>query len=147
MKAAKLILLASISAASLGLCGCDVFFGGQPRQQPVYVEQQPQYGDPQVQYIVAQQAPPPVIVEQRPAPPSASYIWIDGYWVWNNQKYNWQGGHYAVPPQAGVVWVAPRYDHDAHGYRYTPGQWKKQNEVQNQNQNQDNDHGRERVNN
>jgi hypothetical protein len=69
-----------------------------------------------------------VRIERRPAAPSAAYIWIDGYWNWDNQRYSWEAGRYVLPPQADVVWVAPRYDHDAQGYRYTPGTWSKQSQ-------------------
>jgi hypothetical protein len=75
---------------------------------------------------VVQQAPPPMIVERRPPPPSMDYVWIDGYWQWGGREYQWVGGHYVQPPEPNVIWVAPRYDHDAHGYRYSPGQWRKQ---------------------
>ena len=53
-------------------------------------------------------------------------IWIDGYWNWSGQSYIWAGGHYERPPQANVIWIAPRYERDAKGgVRYTPGQWSK----------------------
>jgi len=133
MKAWKTALWTLTSMAVLGAVGCDVFVSGRSRQEPVYVgqpqyvQQQPAYVDQQPQYVIVQQAPPPVRIERRPAPPSGNVVWIDGYWNWNNQSYNWVGGRYEAPPQADVVWVAPRYDTDARGYRYSPGRWVKQN--------------------
>lgn len=120
----------ALSTACLGVLGCDVFLSGQPRQQTVYVQPQPAYVEPQ--YVVVQQAPPALIVESRPSPPAAGFIWIDGAWNWNNQRYVWQGGRYERPPQQGVVWVGASYQRDTH--RYMPGRWQKQNE----------DHGRGR---
>jgi len=140
-KVRRTVLLAAMSVAVLGVMGCDEFFQGRRRRDPVYLEQQspyaqqPQYADPQYlygeqqpQYVIVQQAPPAVIVEHRPYPPSEAYVWIDGYWNWDNQRYNWQGGRYVIPPQAGVVWIAPRYEKDTRGYRYTAGRWTKRNE-------------------
>jgi WXXGXW repeat (2 copies) len=142
MKITRTVMWASMSVAALGVLGCDMFVVGHPQhdptyrgqqrqyaQQPQYGEQQPQYAEQPQQYVIVQQAPPPLIVEQRPNPPSGSYVWIDGYWNWDNQRYNWEKGRYVVPPQADVVWVAPRYETDAHGYRFTPGQWKKQTQT------------------
>jgi hypothetical protein len=116
----------------LGVVGCDVLVGGRTREDRVYVAPQPQYVQPgvyveqQPQYVIVKEEPPPVRIERRPAPPSDAYIWIDGFWSWDNQRYRWEAGHYVMPPQPDVVWVAPRYDHDAQGYRYTPGTWARQ---------------------
>lgn len=132
MKTLKTITLASMSLSALGIGGCDVFVGGHAHEDRVYAAQQPQYVQPQPvyveqepQYIIVQQAPPQVIVEHRPAPPSEGHVWVDGYWTWSNQRYSWEAGRYVVPPQADVVWVAPRYERTAQGYRYTAGRWKK----------------------
>ena len=138
MTAFKTVAWMTLSVAVLGTAGCDIFLGGRPREERVVVQQQPQYVEPQPQYVIVQEAPPPMMVERRPPPPSAGYLWIDGYWNWDNQRYSWQAGRYVVPPQADVVWVAPRYDRDARGYRYSPGQWKKKN--------QSNDRGHDREN-
>jgi hypothetical protein len=127
MKVLQMVIWTAASAAVLGVLGCDVFLGGRTRRDPVYV-QQPQYVEQQPQYVIVREAPPPMRVEYRPAPPSASSIWIDGYWNWDSQRYSWQAGRYEVPPQPGVIWVAPRYDRDANGYRYTPGQWSRQDQ-------------------
>ena len=126
MRVLRTMLWPSLSLAALGMAACDVFISGRPRQDPIYVQQQPVYVEPEPQYVIVQQAPPPMIVESRPAPPSGAHIWIGGYWRFDNQRYSWEAGRYALPPQAGMVWIAPRYDHDSHGYRYSPGQWHKQ---------------------
>ena len=128
MKVLKTIMWTSMSAAVLGVCGCDVYVNDPPRTERAYVQQQPVYVEQEPQYIIVQQAPPPVIVERRPVAPSGAYVWIDGYWNWDNQRYSWQVGRYVVPPQQDVVWVAPRYDRDTSGHHYyTAGHWRKQN--------------------
>lgn len=124
----KWMMGSSMSMAMMAFLGCDVFLGGsQSRREPAYEESEPRYVKQQPQYVVVPQAPPPVIVERRPAPPSEAYVWIDGYWNWDNTRYTWQRGRYVVPPDRDAVWVAPRYDRDTHGYRYSPGQWARQN--------------------
>jgi hypothetical protein len=112
----------------LGALGCDLYMGGQSRHEPVYVAQGPQYYEQQPQYVIVDQAPPPVRIERRSAPPGPNYIWIDGYWNWSNQRYSWEAGRYVVPPQPDVVWVPARYDADGRSYRYSPGTWAKQNQ-------------------
>ena len=135
MTTLQTILLSSLGVAVILIVGCDLTLSERRRPEPVYVQQspppqyvapQPQYVEPQPQYVVVQQAPPPLIYENRPPPPPGNVVWIDGYWNWDNQRYTWQVGRYAAPPQAGVVWMAPRYEYDARGGRYTPGQWSHQ---------------------
>jgi hypothetical protein len=92
------------------------------RREPVHVAQ-PQ---PQQEYVIVREAPPPPVVERRPSAPSREYIWIDGYWNWNGDKYVWERGHWARPPRERTVWVAPRYERHERGYRYTPGQWREE---------------------
>jgi hypothetical protein len=136
MKSYKEVICASLGIATLGFAGCDLVLNGRPREDRVYVQsrtqyiQQPQpvYVEPQPQYILIQQAPPPVIVERRPAPPSAAHIWIDGSWNWDRQRYSWVAGRYEVPPQPDVIWVTAQYQPDAKGVRYIPGQWTKRDQ-------------------
>jgi len=106
-----------------GLLGCTLFVQRSPREV-VYVDQ------PQPQYVIVREAPPPIIVERRPPLPGQGYIWIEGYWNWNGHKYDWQRGRWAVPPHARSVWVAPRYEKHEKGYRYMPGQWREEPQQQ-----------------
>ena len=103
----------------VGLVGCDVF-GHRSRRETVYVQQPPP------EYVIVREAPPPIIVERRPPPPGQGHIWIDGYWNWNGQRYVWEPGHWAAPPHEHAVWVAPRYEKDQQGYRYTRGRWQEE---------------------
>jgi hypothetical protein len=125
MKTWNALLRSSIGVACLAVMGCGVYLGGPVRREPVYVQQEPVYVEQEPQYVVVREAPPPVRIERRPAPVSTAQIWIDGFWNWDNQHYVWVGGRYEIPPQRDVVWVAPRYDHDTQGYRFTPGRWSK----------------------
>ena len=107
--------------AGLGLLGCG-HTNKRSSPETVYVSQ-PQ---PQPEYVIVREAPPAVIVERRPAPPSSRHVWIDGYWQWEGRQYVWQPGHWAVPPHERAVWVAPRYEKHEQGYLYTPGQWREE---------------------
>ena len=126
MKVLSVVLAVSVVAASLATMGCDLYVGGRSRGDVVYVRPQVQVVEEQPQYVMVQQAPPAMIVESQPMAPSVNHVWVAGYWNWDNQRYSWQAGRYMVPPQTDVIWVAPRYETDAHGTRYTAGQWKKQ---------------------
>lgn len=160
MKVFQGMIWALVGSAALGLVGCDLVLNDRSERRPVYVREQPQYVEPQPQYVqpqyveappqyvVVQQAPPAIIVERRPVPPTASHIWIDGYWNWDSRRYVWEAGHYAVPPQPGAVWIAARYEADGRGYRYTPGQWNRRNDNNNNGSNNNgNGRGRGRGNN
>lgn len=146
MKVCRPLFWTLILAAGLGTQGCDRHEEGHARhergddqrppqqvvqqQQPTQVfAQQPQVIEPQPQYVVVPQAPPAVIVEQQPPAPTGLHVWVNGYWNWDNQRYSWQAGHYVVPPQPDVAWVAPHYENDSH--RYTPGQWTKHHPANN----------------
>jgi hypothetical protein len=133
VKVLRTLICVSGGVVLAGLLGCS----GQPAPpQTVYVPQpqaavQPQpVAQPQpvveTQYVIVREAPPAIIVENRPPPPGQGHIWIDGYWNWNGHKYDWQRGHWAVPPHARAVWVAPRYEKHEQGYRYVPGQWQEE---------------------
>jgi len=128
MKTLQALMWVSASVVALGLLGCSGLVERSPRET-VYVAQ------PQPEYVIVPDAPPPIVRERRPSPPSRGHIWIDGNWHWNGQGYVWQPGHWAVPPHGRAVWVPPRYERDQHGYRYMPGRWgKKQQERQREEQ-------------
>jgi hypothetical protein len=119
MKLLQTLFWVSAGVAGLALLGC-AHSHRPPPSEPVYVAQ-PQ---PQPEYVIVREAPPAFIVERRPSPPSGEYIWIDGFWHWNDRQYVWQAGYWARPPHEHFIWVAPRYERHEQGYRYTPGQWR-----------------------
>ena len=131
MKMLKVAMGGVLSVAVMGVVGCDLLLSGRQRET-VYVDQGPRYVDQPVvmvdqppQYVVVQQAPPPIRYEARPPAPSVDVVWIDGYWNWDNRSYVWESGHYMRPPQAGVVWMAPRYETVGGSVRYTSGGWSR----------------------
>jgi hypothetical protein len=121
MKVLQSLLWVSAGVAGLCLLGCGHNHAIRRSSGPVYVERQSQ-----AEYIIVREAPPAVVVERRPSPPSRGHVWIDGYWNWSGRQYVWQPGHWAVPPRQHVIWVAPHYERHEQGYRYTPGQWREE---------------------
>jgi hypothetical protein len=115
MKMRHASMWVSASVVVLGLLGCSVSV--QRSHRPRVYEDEPQY-------VIVREAPPPIVREHRPPPPSRGYIWIDGYWNWDGHRYVWEPGHWAVPPHGRAVWVAPRYERHEDGYWYLPGRWR-----------------------
>ena len=122
-----------VSAAVAGLCllGCDRTprssrERGNVAQAQDQAQPQPLPPQPQPEYVIVQQAPPAVIVEQRSPPPSGEYVWVDGYWLWNGNQYVWHVGYWDRPPRAGFIWIAPTYERHEQGFRITLGQWREQ---------------------
>jgi hypothetical protein len=72
---------------------------------------------------IATEAPPALQSEVALAQPSPNYIWVPGYWTWNNQRYEWTSGHWAMPPHPGAMWVAPRWEQQGNAYKFTEGYW------------------------
>jgi hypothetical protein len=116
MKSLKFVVFLTINAAILPLAGCH--HHETVVRERVYTEEP--------RYVVVQEAPPPVIIETRPAPPDAGYIWIDGYWSWTGHRYAWEHGRWARAPHGHAVWVAPRCERYEHNYHYRPGHWREE---------------------
>jgi hypothetical protein len=104
--------------------GSWVFYEGhwaleQPTQ-PSYVYDP---GPAPAQEVVVQQAPPPEVVEVRPAAPFGGAVWIPGYWHWNGYRHVWVGGHWSAP-RHGWVWVRHQWvQTPGGGWRWVPGHW------------------------
>ena len=65
--------------------------------------------------VVANAPPPPAPrAETRPAPPSAGYVWQDGYWVWRDGQYEWVPGHWETA-RASYRRVPERLELDGQG--------------------------------
>jgi len=68
-------------------------------------------------------APPPMRVEVRPAAPNPADVWMPGYWRWMNGRHVWTGGHWSAPPQAGMTWVAPKWENRGGKWLFHEGAW------------------------
>ena len=73
---------------------------------------------------IVTEAPPALQSEVVLAQPAPNYVWVPGYWTWSGQQqYQWTSGHWAVPPNPGAAWVAPRWEQQGNGYKFTEGYW------------------------
>ncbi len=72
-----------------------------------------------------------VVTETPPAPrqevigvaPSASHLWVEGYWAYRHGRWVWVRGHWERRPRVAAVWVPGHWDHTSRGYLWTPGHW------------------------
>ena len=100
----------------------------QPQPQPVYAQPQPGYdpGVPPDQLVEVDVAPPPPQAEVIPVAPSASHVWLPGYWNWNPgmRRHVWVAGHYAMR-QHGAVWQNAQWVRFGPRWRYVPGHWRR----------------------
>jgi hypothetical protein len=81
-------------------------------------------GPAPAQEVVVQQAPPPDIVEVRPASPFGGAVWIPGFWHWNGYRHVWVGGHWSAP-RVGYVWEPHHWQRTPGGWRWMPGHWRR----------------------
>ena len=130
-----------------GLCLFAAGCGSYPESNVVSAPP-PQVQAPQQQVIVTQPAPgpqvvtatptadghliitqaPPVqqqtVVLTQPPRPTSDHVWIDGYWTWRNERYEWVAAHWEKPPFSGAKWIAPRSERLGNGsFRFYEGYW------------------------
>jgi hypothetical protein len=94
----------------LGLTGCVVAPERHPR--PVVVHAQ-------------ERVMPEVIVEERGAPPSPGWHWVNGYWRWEREQWVWHKGHWvasAAPPMPQII-VETRPPAPSPTHYWVPGHW------------------------
>jgi WXXGXW repeat (2 copies) len=75
-----------------------------------------------VEYVVRR--PPVERVEVIPASPGPTYVWVNGYWSWRRDGYEWVGGRWVVPERGYGEWVAGRWEHDPAGWFFVEGHWR-----------------------
>lgn len=73
--------------------------------------------------VIVNGPPPPLVHEERPAPPNPQAVWVAGYWHWTGMQYAWIPGHWDAPPP-GATWTAPVYSSRDGRYFYESGGWK-----------------------
>ena len=80
--------------------------------------------NPQPGPIVPQQ-PPQAIEEVPPAEkPAGDYIWVPGYWSWDQERNNyiWVTGAWRIPPP-GTTWVPGYWNPVSNGHQWVSGYW------------------------
>ncbi len=73
--------------------------------------------------VTAPHPPPPLRVEQPPAPPGEHYAWRPGHWWWNGQTYTWVGGEYVERPNQRTNWMAGHWAERGPNWVWVPGHW------------------------
>ncbi len=64
--------------------------------------------------------PPPRVVRVLPPKPGPDFIWVDGYWYPDGNRYRWHEGYWTRPPYPGARWVMPHHD----GRQFFEGYWE-----------------------
>ncbi len=70
-------------------------------------------------------APPPLLVYQQPMIPAPGYLWVPGYWAWDEDvgDYYWIPGQWVMPPFAGALWTPGYWAWDNGYYYFNDGYW------------------------
>ena len=61
---------------------------------------------------------------ERIVAPSPRHIWIDEEWEPRGGSYVFVGGHWALPPHPGGVWVPGHWVQRPRGWVWKPGHWR-----------------------
>jgi len=70
-------------------------------------------------------APPALPVYVQPACPVDGYLWVPGYWAYDNNAgdYYWVPGYWAAPPRYGLLWTPSYWGYSNGVYVYHSGYW------------------------
>jgi hypothetical protein len=70
-------------------------------------------------------APPPLPVYVQPPCPEPGYLWVPGYWAWNDDDgaYYWVPGTWVLPPRVGFLWTPGYWGWDDDAYAWHAGYW------------------------
>lgn len=78
-------------------------------------------------YTVQTIPPAPVSEPQETIPPqpNPNAVWIRGHYTYTGNGYQWQAGHWEVPPAGTSTWIGPSWQPAAGGgYVYVRGHWQ-----------------------
>jgi len=70
-------------------------------------------------------APPPLPVYEQPLCPGDGYIWVPGYWAWDDDfsDYYWVPGTWVLAPEVGFLWTPPYWGWSDGGWIFYDGYW------------------------
>jgi len=69
-------------------------------------------------------APPAIPVYTQPPCPVDGYIWIPGYWAWDEDEgYYWVPGYWEAPPEVGFLWTPGYWGWSGGAYLWHAGYW------------------------
>jgi hypothetical protein len=68
--------------------------------------------------------PPPLPVYDQPPIPDTGYLWVPGYWAWDdNTGYYWVPGTWVLPPEPELLWTPGYWGWDDGVYVFHAGYW------------------------
>ena len=78
-----------------------------------------------VEDIIVRRPPPPLPVYVQPELPGLDYIWMPGYWAWNNASldYYWVPGTWVLAPEPGYLWTPGYWGWHDSVYSFHQGYW------------------------
>ncbi len=70
--------------------------------------------------------PPPAPIYEAVPAQRAGYVWLPGYWNWDDHyhKHAWKKGHWA-PARPGYVYESPRWVQASNGWVLQPERWNR----------------------
>jgi hypothetical protein len=70
-------------------------------------------------------APPPLPYYEQPVIPAEGYIWVPGFWAWDETQddYYWVPGTWVEPPQPELLWTPAYWGWVDGRYLFHPGYW------------------------
>jgi len=69
-------------------------------------------------------SPPALPVYVQPACPTDGYLWVPGYWAYdNNDGYYWVPGVWVAPPNPGLLWTPAYWGYAGGVYGFHAGYW------------------------
>ena len=69
-------------------------------------------------------APPPLPVYDQPPIPAPGYLWVPGYWAWDDDTgYYWVPGTWVLPPEPDLLWTPGYWGWDDGYYGFHEGYW------------------------
>jgi len=68
--------------------------------------------------------PPPLPVYDQPPIPSPGYLWVPGYWAWDDDTgYYWVPGTWILPPEPELLWTPGYWGWSDGYYAFHAGYW------------------------
>jgi hypothetical protein len=68
-------------------------------------------------------APPPLPVYVQPPIPGPDYIWVPGYWAWDDDDYYWVPGTWVLAPYPDLLWTPGYWAWSDGIYVWNAGYW------------------------
>lgn len=74
--------------------------------------------------ITVDVTPPPLPVYDQPLIPAPGYLWVPGYWAWDDDVgYYWVPGTWVLPPEPELLWTPGYWGWDDGYYVFHEGYW------------------------